>query len=432
MQNYVALPLPNKLCCTGCRKRFLISLKKSEMQELNLHWKELSNLTIEILSKKYNLTFLIYDWNRGEGTCASCGTVLNEPFHVFTNDHDTKMHSLDDDSTFTENLIPEFPPIQSKTNTFIEDCNVEYYHHFCSQDVSSDSAIKIDDSSQAISEKEFIISSIEEIAQYCDNSSSSINKFPKRAILSEDDKAKLEEKKSIIALSISVLTTLSQNFNLAANTLEEALMLFLTALSRDENAEITSYNYKSFVTACLYQTCKNQGIVLDLNQLSSVARLKRRQIWRKLESLRRLLGIKTIMKKPFPYLCKIINEKETLKMELSKRPEIIYLAYLIMKEAESKEPLLFTRGTSRSGHAAAALYLALKLAMPEKWTQEEIASAAEITQVTIRNRQREYKKLIGFEGLAYLTTICQQEYQSLGSTSRERWETFVKLLFLKS
>jgi len=71
------------------------------------------------------------------------------------------------------------------------------------------------------------------------------------------------------------------------------------------------------------------------------------------------------------------------------------LAVKILREAKRKR---ITMGKDPIGMAATVLYMACQL-RDEKITQMDIATAANITEVTIRNRKKELMKKLNLETL---------------------------------
>ena len=97
----------------------------------------------------------------------------------------------------------------------------------------------------------------------------------------------------------------------------------------------------------------------------------------------RNLKMKMPIDNPLDYVTKVAEKAEVSS-------DVEGLAIKIIRDARSKHA---TMGKDPSGLAAAALYIASKI-KKEKVTQSRLAKAADLTEVTIRNRKKDLMKTL--------------------------------------
>lgn len=132
--------------------------------------------------------------------------------------------------------------------------------------------------------------------------------------------------------------------------------------------------------AALYASCRKYNVPLTLDEISSVSRASKKEIARSYRFVSNELTIKVLPTDPVNYVPRLVTKLNLDGRVQQKAVEIIRFA--------SSEGL--TSGRGPTGVAAAAVYIASVL-LEVKRTQRDIASAANVTEVTVRNR---YKELI--------------------------------------
>jgi transcription initiation factor TFIIB len=137
-------------------------------------------------------------------------------------------------------------------------------------------------------------------------------------------------------------------------------------------------------TATLYAACRKEGIPRSLEEVAEVSRVERKEIGRTYRYLSQELGLEMQPVDPKQYVPRFCSEIGLSEEVEAKTNEII--------EVTVEQGLL--SGKSPTGYAAAAIYAA-SLLCNEKRTQREVADAAQVTEVTIRNRYQEQIEAMG-------------------------------------
>lgn len=136
----------------------------------------------------------------------------------------------------------------------------------------------------------------------------------------------------------------------------------------------------SIIAAATYIACREMGAARTLRDLTEITNVKRRLLTRSY----RLLVLELDIKVPSVDLRKCII-KIANRAKLSEKTQRVAMS--IMNDTIKKE---ISAGKDPMGLAAAVLYLSC-LTVGEATTQREIAVAAGVTEVTIRNRFKDLK-----------------------------------------
>jgi transcription initiation factor TFIIB len=138
--------------------------------------------------------------------------------------------------------------------------------------------------------------------------------------------------------------------------------------------------------AAAYAACRRSGTARSLHEIAEASLVDKKDVARCYRLLLRELD----MHMPFPdsltYVSKIAE-----RTGISGRSQGI--AIRILREARDKRA---AAGKDPMGLAAAALYIAC-LQNNEKTTQKDIAEAAGVTEVTVRNRYKTLKRQLKLE-----------------------------------
>jgi transcription initiation factor TFIIB len=137
----------------------------------------------------------------------------------------------------------------------------------------------------------------------------------------------------------------------------------------------------SILAAAKYIACREMGAQRTLGDVTKIADVKRKDLSRSYRLLIRELDIKVPLADPMKCIIKIAN-----RAKLSEKTR--RMAMSIMNELVQKE---ISAGKDPMGLAATVLYLSC-LTNGEAITQREIAEAAGVTEVTVRNRFYDLKK----------------------------------------
>jgi transcription initiation factor TFIIB len=143
---------------------------------------------------------------------------------------------------------------------------------------------------------------------------------------------------------------------------------------------------ESVIAALTYAVSREMGTPRTLDDIAEASGVDRREIGRTHRYIARELGLRILPADPITYVprfCTLLGLSEKVQAK----------AIEILKKAKKFE---ITSGKGPTGVAAAAIYIASVL-VGEKRTQREIADLTGITEVTIRNRQKEIAEKLGIE-----------------------------------
>ena len=183
-----------------------------------------------------------------------------------------------------------------------------------------------------------------------------------------------------LAQAMTELDRLSDKVSAPAAVKEKAALIYRKAL--DEGL-VRGRSIAAIAAASLYASCRITGTPRNLREISDASLVKRKDVARCYRLLLRKLDIRMPIADPLIYISKIAQRSDV--------PGFIQAeAVKILNEARSKR---VSAGKDPMGLAAAALYIACKQDGKKK-TQKEIADAAGVTEVTVRNRFKNLKRLL--------------------------------------
>jgi len=143
------------------------------------------------------------------------------------------------------------------------------------------------------------------------------------------------------------------------------------------------------LAAATYLACREMETPKTLEDIVTIADIKRKSISREYRLLVTELDLKIPLVDPMRCVAKIANRSDL--SEKTKRKAITIMRTIITGELSAgKNPMSF---------AASVVYLA-SLYTGEKRNQTDIASAAGVTAVTLRNRYRDLKRILGLDSLS--------------------------------
>tara|TARA_B100000029_G_scaffold493397_1_gene555848 strand:+ start:1174 stop:2055 length:882 start_codon:yes stop_codon:yes gene_type:complete len=140
------------------------------------------------------------------------------------------------------------------------------------------------------------------------------------------------------------------------------------------------------IAACLYAACRTEMIPRNLNDIYRAANLKKKDI----ATCYRLVVNELEIQMPLVDPTHIVS-RITSKIDVGQRSERIAIKFLEEAKAVGE-----TAGKDPMGIASAAVYLACILTNSSV-TQRQIADAAEVTEVTIRNRLSKLKTKVDWK-----------------------------------
>jgi transcription initiation factor TFIIB len=184
-----------------------------------------------------------------------------------------------------------------------------------------------------------------------------------------------------LSQAMNELTRLADTLHIPASVEENAALLYRKAL--DEGL-IRGRSIKSIAAAALYAACRLTRTPRSLKEIAEASTRRRKEISRCYRLLQRELEINMPFDEPTKYIPKIasfagLNQK-TQNMAIQ----------ILQKAKKIKADI----GKGPAGIAAAALYIAA-IMDGKKVTQKVLAQAADVTEVTVRNRYNGLDKSLG-------------------------------------
>jgi transcription initiation factor TFIIB len=181
-----------------------------------------------------------------------------------------------------------------------------------------------------------------------------------------------------LALALSEISRISEALNLPKNIVESSAVTYRKAVNE---GLIRGRSIKGIATAATYLACRQSKLVRTVAELSKVSGIPKKEIASNYRFLVRKLKMFVPPVRPNQHITKLSNH-----MGLDGKTEGI--AHKILIGAKRQK---LTSGRGAKGIAAAACYIASIIAGDYR-TQREFAEAADLTEVTIRNRYREMMK----------------------------------------
>ncbi len=201
-------------------------------------------------------------------------------------------------------------------------------------------------------------------------------RIQRKSRISKKDKAKV--------IGLKYLNNYASRLELPSHVREEAGRILQKAL---EKLNVKEKTIRSMAAASLLMASRAYGIPITLRSIAHSLGLKDKDIWH--AEKRIILNVKNIVIKtnePKDFIPKLVKK-------LSLSPNVQYLAAKIVYLARKMD---VASGRGPIGLAAAAVYIASILA-DEKRTQQEVAEACDVTDVTIRNRYGDLVKKLDIE-----------------------------------
>jgi transcription initiation factor TFIIB len=179
--------------------------------------------------------------------------------------------------------------------------------------------------------------------------------------------------------AMSELLKMKEKLSLPDSVAEKAAYIYRKAL---EKKLVRGRSISSVIAASLYAACRELGIPRTLNEVSKSENIKKGDLSVCYRMLLKELDMKMPIVNAVTCIAKIASN-----IGLSEKTK--RYATKLLKLAEEKQILA---GKDPTGMAASALYLA-SLNTGENVSQKQVAEAAQITEVTIRNRIKNLRNL---------------------------------------
>ncbi len=205
-----------------------------------------------------------------------------------------------------------------------------------------------------------------------------------------------DSKEKTVEPALRKIRDAAESLNIPQETIEDAATLYRMAARA---GLVKGRSMDAMVAAVIYAACRRTDVPRTLEEVSRYFSLEEKEVGRSFRFLFRKLGIQIPPPKPenFVYLiCSKLNLPE----------EIATQAIRIIKIAKRNGA---TMGREPVGVAAAAVYMACQELGIHR-TQRELAQAANVTEVTVRNR---YKELIQKARKEWLEEIQEERLSEI-------------------
>jgi transcription initiation factor TFIIB len=178
-----------------------------------------------------------------------------------------------------------------------------------------------------------------------------------------------------LSQAMSELQRLSEKLYISSSVQEMAAVIYRKNLNK---GLVRGRSIKAMVAASLYVACRFTKIPRTLKEITEASPRRLKEISRTYRRIVQNLKMEMPIDNPLDYVTKIA-EKAGVSCDVEG------LAFKIIRTAKNNHA---TVGKDPSGLAAAALYMASKL-KKEKTKQTRLAKAAGVSEVTLRNREKD-------------------------------------------
>ena len=190
-----------------------------------------------------------------------------------------------------------------------------------------------------------------------------------------------------LSQALRELQTISEKLHIPYIVKERAALIYRKALKK---GVIRGRSISSMVLGALYAACRMTQTPRTLEEVARHSHVDKKEIARYYRILIKELKLRAPVPKAKLRVPKIASAVELSEKTQRKAIEIL----------EKAEKLKLTSGKDPMGMAAAALYLAC-IMNGERRTQKNIAHAAGVTEVTIRNRYKDLKISLALDMVNY-------------------------------
>lgn len=174
------------------------------------------------------------------------------------------------------------------------------------------------------------------------------------------------------------IRTIAEKLSLGDDVIERAAYVYRKAVERKVTRGRSTVD---IAAAALYAACREMQIPRNIKDIAAAGNIDRSGLMRSYRTLLSDLDLKVPVEEPIRSLARIGSVVEASPRTLKRAREILDRANALGLSA-GKEPM---------SQAGATLYLASQIEGEKGKTQKEIAKAAEVTEVTLRNRYHSLK-----------------------------------------
>ena len=186
-----------------------------------------------------------------------------------------------------------------------------------------------------------------------------------------------------LMLAMSELQRLSEILYMPSSVHDMAAIIYRKALNE---GLVRGRSIGGIVAGALYAAVRFTKVPRTLKEIAEASQRSQKEIARSYSVIVRNLDMRMPIDDPTDYITKV-----AAKAKVSS--DVEGLALKLIGEAKKKYA---TTGKDPSGLAAAILYLSARM-LKEKVTQARLAKAANVTEVTVRNRKRDLMKSLNLK-----------------------------------
>jgi transcription initiation factor TFIIB len=186
-----------------------------------------------------------------------------------------------------------------------------------------------------------------------------------------------------LMLAMSELQRLSDILHMPSSVHDMAAIIYRKTLNE---GLVRGRSIGGMVAGALYAAVRFTKLPRTLKEIAEASQRTQKEIARSYSVIVRNLEMKMPIDDPTDYVTKIAEKAKVSS-------EVEGLALRLIGEAKRKYA---TTGKDPSGLAAAILYLSARM-LKEKVTQARLAKAANVTEVTVRNRKRDLMKTLNLK-----------------------------------
>ncbi len=195
-----------------------------------------------------------------------------------------------------------------------------------------------------------------------------------------DSRSQNERKEKNLRRAFNELNRFKDKLSLSDAVVEKAAYIYRKALDKKL---VRGRSIPGMMGSALYAACREVGTPRTLKDIAVTANVKKKYLAAYYRLLVKELDLKMPVVDPVQNVARIAN-----KIGLSEKTKR-YAVEILRKAEENK----ISAGKNPMGLAAAALYIAC-ITNGENKTQRDFAEAANITEVTIRNRHKGLSELL--------------------------------------
>jgi transcription initiation factor TFIIB len=186
-----------------------------------------------------------------------------------------------------------------------------------------------------------------------------------------------------LMLAMSELQRLSDILHMPSSVHDMAAIIYRKTLNE---GLVRGRSIGGMVAGALYAAIRFTKLPRTLKEIAEASQRTQKEIARSYGVIVRNLDMRMPIDDPADYITKVAEKAKVSS-------EVEGLAIKLLREAKKKYA---TTGKDPSGLAAAILYLSARM-LKEKVTQARLAKAANVTEVTVRNRKRDLMKSLNLK-----------------------------------